>query len=279
MSNNFHRFITTFSLKAVFIAVALMLTSHSPFGISNAYAKNGGGDGGGHGGGNGGGHGGGDGGGDGGGTDGGKGGDKDGGNGGGKDKGKDGGSPSSASKVKSSSSVGALNAGRASTQALAKTSPNSRVGKIAAYRNAEALAVAASAAVTLAADKVTTVKATVDAAISAHQEAAANSATANGAVITANSALARDPNNTALQNELNAAKDAATAADAVVETSRVALTSAGEALAQEQESLAILEAAADKAKADAQAALELATNKQPVTTETKSLFDFLLAGK
>src|SRR5262245_38138027 len=122
-------------LSASLVALALIAAplaidnNSSDFGMAKAWAKNGNGNGGGHGNGNGNGH----------------------GNGNGKANGHDktANAKSKASTVSdddanvedddtaSASELGALNAAHVSPTALANASPNSRVGKIAAYKEAE----------------------------------------------------------------------------------------------------------------------------------------------
>ncbi len=62
------------------------------------------------------------------------------------------------------SKLGALNAAHASATALANASPNSRVGKIAAYRDANAASLTAADAADEAAATATTAQADADAA-------------------------------------------------------------------------------------------------------------------
>jgi len=68
------------------------------------------------------------------------------------------------------SSLGALNAAHASDTALANASPNSRVGKIAAYKGAEIAAKAAAADAAAADQKVADAQAALDAANAANAD-------------------------------------------------------------------------------------------------------------
>lgn len=140
-----------------------------------------------------------------------------------------------------SSQLGALNAGHASTKALANASTESRVGKIAAYKSA------AEAAVT-AGDKAA-------AAIAASDKADADLAAAQQEL----DALKADPN-----ADLT---DAQAKVDALAKI-------AAEAQAAEDKAKADA-VAATKAEMDA---LIAAANKTPVSPETKDALDALLAG-
>jgi hypothetical protein len=68
------------------------------------------------------------------------------------------------------SELGALNAAHASDTALANASPNSRVGKIAAYKEAELAAKAAAADVAAADQAVADAQAKLDAALAANAD-------------------------------------------------------------------------------------------------------------
>jgi hypothetical protein len=68
------------------------------------------------------------------------------------------------------SKLGALNAAHASDTALANASPNSRVGKIAAYREAELAAKAAAADAAAADQAVADAQAALDAAVAANAD-------------------------------------------------------------------------------------------------------------
>src|SRR5215475_5581127 len=87
----------------------------------------------------------------------------------------------------SASELGALNAAHASPQALAHASPNSRVGKIAAYKNAALAAQPADQAVADAQSAVDTATKAVDDATAAL--AAANTTGDPAQIATAQSAL------------------------------------------------------------------------------------------
>ena len=257
MTSNFPRSVTILAYSMAFIAGSALLNSNNPFGISSAYAGNADGNGNGNGNGNGSGNGNGNGG---------------GGNG-------NGGNVSGDSGKGQSAKLGALNADHASAKTLARAPPNSRIGKIAAYRNAQAVALAAGAAVTAATHALTTIQATAAAALAAYNKALADAATAAGAVTTAANALALAPGDIGLQNAVTAAQVATALADAAVATALVTSTDAAAAEAHAQAAVVAAAAAAATAKADAQAALDAAANKLPVTSETKTALDLLLARK
>ena len=81
-------------------------------------------------------------------------------------------------KTNIASKLGALNAAHASAKALANASPNSRVGKIAAYRDANAASVTAAEDAAEAAATAATAQADADAAAAdaAEAQAAADAA-------------------------------------------------------------------------------------------------------
>ena len=157
-------------------------------------------------------------------------------------------------KGKIASKLGALNAAHASAQAFAHASPNSRIGRIAAYYHANEAAAEAAAAASEAQANLDLVKAVT----AAQAEIDALDPTDPD----------YDANLAAAQTKLTEAQAAAIAAG---------LDGVTEADAQAAADAAAAEAAA--ADAEAQAALDAAANKTPVDAETRAALDALLEGK
>ena len=160
------------------------------------------------------------------------------------------------SKTKTASKLGALNAARASATAFAKAVPNSRVGKIKAYYVANQVALTAQTS----ADETDAVT-------------LQNGFVASGPVLVVNAytALQANPANLDLQDAYNqAVTDAALTGEqiAAVETAYADWQSAVNA-----------DVLAANAASEAQAALDAAANKQPVSAEARAAVDALLAGK
>jgi hypothetical protein len=145
------------------------------------------------------------------------------------------------------SSLGALNAAHASSTALANAAPNSRVGRIATYRNASATAAA--------------------------DEAAAAQADADNLAAQQNLADAQAAYNTALADALDDVNNPAVIA------AQADLTAAQATATQAALDAAAAEEAAANAEAAKAAALDAAANKKPVSPETQAALDELLAGK
>jgi hypothetical protein len=255
MASKFSKSAAALAFGMAFIVTPALLDTTSPFAIDSAFAKQGGnGDGNGNGNGN------------------------SGGNGNGNGNGGSGSASSSqgnsstkvantekATKIEKATKVnhgaiasqlGALNAAHASPQAFAHASLNSRVGKIKSYYLANQEALTAQ----IAAD------ATDALALQAGFE---GSAPAN--IVDAYEALQADPGNVALQDAYNqAVTDAALTGGqvAALETAYTDWQNAVEA-----------DALAATAEAEAEAALNTAANKTPVSDETRAALDALLVGK
>ena len=136
MASKFSNSAAALALGMAFIVTPALLDTTSPFAIDSAFAKKGG---------------------------------NGNGNGGGNGNGNGGNMVAKAEKATKvnhgaiASKLGALNAAHASANALAKAKPNSRVGKIAAYRDANAASVVAAAAATEAATNAATAQGLADA--------------------------------------------------------------------------------------------------------------------
>ena len=154
------------------------------------------------------------------------------------------------------SQLGALNAAHASAKAFANASPNSRIGKIKAYYMANQLAL--------------TAKATADATDAAALRGAFE-VSGPASVLGAYEALQANPTDPDLQ----AAYGSAVSGAALTLEQVTAVESAYGAW----KSAADADALAASAAADAQAALDAAANKSPVSPEARSALDALLAGK
>ncbi|HUL06260.1 MAG TPA: hypothetical protein VLV76_08000 [Candidatus Acidoferrum sp.] len=142
------------------------------------------------------------------------------------------------------SDLGALNAAHASDTALAHANPNSRVGKIAAYKEAELAAKAAAADAATADQAVADAQTAVD-TDQANLDKVTAEANADGMVTTDE------------QNAINAAQDQLDADTAT--------------LTQAQSDAATVDAAAQKAQDDADAALVNASNKD-ITDDDGNVF-------
>ena len=243
MSSRFSSSTAALALSMIFIITPALLDVTNPFAIDSAFAKKGGnGNGNGNSSGN------------------------DNGNSNGNDNGNSGtksetsNSPKSAvtekaSKDKIASKLGALNAARASARAFANALPNSRVGKIKAYYVANQAALVAQTT----ADETDVV---------ALHEAFLGSGPIS--VVNAYEALQADRANPTLRTAYNQAATAATLTGEqilAVETGYSNWQSAVNA-----------DALAADAASKAQAALDAAANKMPVSIETRAALDFL-AGK
>ncbi len=227
-------FVSTALLTAAYLTVPLASDQTHLFGPGKAFAAgngNGGGNGNGHGGGNGNGNAGGNG--------------NDNGNAGGNSNASGNAHPDNHGAV--ASSLGALNAAHASSTALANAAPNSRVGRIATYRNASAAAAVADA---------TAAQADANNLV-AQQNLADAQAAYDSALLLAGGNL-NNPSVIAAQADLTAAQG-------------IAAQAALDAAAADQ--------AAAKADAAKAAALDAAANKKPVSPETQAALDALLAGK
>ena len=158
------------------------------------------------------------------------------------------------SKTKTASKLGALNAAHASAKAFANALPNSRVGKIRAYYFANQVALSARAT-----------------AEETDATALHDGFLASGpiAVVNAYEALQANPTNPFLQEAYNQAAATLTGEQIV----------AVEAAYSDWQSAANADALAANAAAEAQAALDAAANKKPVSTEARAAVDALLAGK
>lgn len=158
------------------------------------------------------------------------------------------------SQGSTASSLGALNAAHASDTALAHASPNSRVGKIAAYKAAALAAKTANQAVTNAQATVDTDKQ----AVTADKQALANAQAALDAAVAANA----DP---ATISSLTATRDAA----------QTQLTTDQATLATDKATLANAQTAAATADTTRDDALAAAANK-PITDQVVDAVNELL---
>jgi hypothetical protein len=154
------------------------------------------------------------------------------------------------------SDLGALNAAHASPQALAHANPNSRVGKIAAYKEAE-----------LAAKSVAADAATADQAVADAQSGLADAeATRDGLVAAADTdgdGTLSDTEQAAMTQEQ---KDALAAADQAVSDAEAAVANA-------QAAAETVDAAAAAAQDEADAALVNASNKDITDDDGNVLTD------
>ena len=161
-----------------------------------------------------------------------------------------------ASKNKIAPKLGVLNAARASAKAFAVASRNSRVGKIKAYYVANQVALTAQTT----ADETDAV---------ALHDAFLGSGPIS--VVNAYEALQADATNPALIDAYNQ-----TATDAVLTGEQIG---AMETAYSAWQSAVDADARAANAAANAQAALQAAANKTPVSIEARAALDALLAGK
>ena len=158
------------------------------------------------------------------------------------------------SKTKTASKLGALNAAHASAKAFANALPNSRVGKIKAYYVANQIALSARAT-----------------AEETDATALHDGFLASGPILVVNAyeALQADPTDQMLQDTYNQAATTLTGEQiAAVETAY-----------SEWQSAANADSFAADAALKAQAALDAAANKKPVSAEARAALDSLLAGK
>lgn len=153
--------------------------------------------------------------------------------------------------------LGALNAANASAQAFANASPNSRVGRIRAYYEANQLALGDAAA-------AAGIKTALDAAIAG----LSGDGDAVLAALEAYNALAADPANPDLQ----AAYDQALL-DSGLSDAQVA------GLDPQYDDWQAAEMQAEVSEQQAVDLLDLAANKTPVDADTRAALDALLAGK
>lgn len=161
-----------------------------------------------------------------------------------------------ASKDKIAPKLGALNAARASAKAFAKASPNSRVGKIKAYYVANQAALTAQSI----ADETD--------AVALHDGFLGSGPLS---VVNAYEALQVGPASPTLQDAYNRA-----ATDAALTGEQLA---AMETAYSDWQGAANADALAANAASTAQAALQAAANKMPVSTEARAALDALLVGK
>lgn len=193
----------------------------------------------------------------------------------------------SANKSKGSiaSKLGALNAAHASANALANASPNSRVGKIAAYRDAAVAEKTAAKVLEDATALATTTQDLANTAKSAYDKAVGDALAAAAAVTLAQNNVnvaAADTdltNDAAFADALAKAQADATAANAAVTTKQTELTNALAAAALAQTALTTAETEAAAAAAKTTETLNAAANKTPVDAATQAALDLLLAGK
>jgi hypothetical protein len=182
------------------------------------------------------------------------------------------------------SKLGALNAAHASANALDNASPNSRVGKIAAYQDANAAAVESGVALQAAQDQL----ASLNEAVTNYDTALAGVTTAEGNLATGAPALqgiiddplATDDAKAAAAAELQDLNDAVTTAQATADGLQAAADAAADQIPAAEEAVAQAEIDAAAAEAAALTALEAAANK-PVDDEgeVKAAVDALLLGK
>ena len=244
MISRFSSSTTALALSMAFIITSALLDMTNPFAIDSAFAKQGGnGNGNGNSGGNGNGN--------------------SGGNGNGNSNATSEKSNSSksaatekASKNKIAQKLGALNAARASAKAFANASPKSRVGKIKAYYLANQVALTAQ----------TTADGTD--AVALHDAFVGSGPIS---VINAYEASQADPTNPTLQDAFNQA-----ATDAGLTGEQLA---AVETTYSDWQSAVNADAVAANAASVAQAALDAAANKTPVSAEARAAVDALIAGK
>ena len=180
---------------------------------------------------------------------------------------------------KEKNNLGALNAAHASETALAHASPNSRVGKIAAYKEAALAALAAGEVVTEAEAALADAEAAFDAADTNNDgviddaekdaltaDAQAESDAAFDAADTNDDGVI-DANDTSTAEQQQAAADAA---DALADA-QAAADGLDTAVADGEQDLADAQAAAETAQDEADAALVNAANKD-ITDENGDVF-------
>ena len=247
MKIRFSSSIAVVALSMAFVITPALLRSGSPFAIDSAYAKKGG--------------------------DGGNSGGNGNGNSGGNGNGNSSGSGKSStksekanstksvatgktSKTKTASKLGALNAARASAKAFANAVPNSRVGKIKAYYVANQVALTA---------KTSAEETDATALHDGFQK--------SGPIAVVNAYAAYQANPT-IPGLLDAYNQAATAATLTGEQ-----LAAVETAFSDWQSAVNADAIAANTALEAEAALNTAANKKPVSAEARAALDTLLAGK
>ena len=265
MASKFSNSAAVLALSIAVLAAPVLLGTTSPFAIDSAFAGKGGdGNGGGNGGGSG--------------------------NGGfGKSSSNHGNSGNKVAKAEkatkinhgaTASKLGALNAAHASANALANASPNSRVGRIAAYGDASAAAVESGEALLAAQDQLASLNETV----TNYNTALADVTTAEEKLVAgapALQAIVDDPLATdeAKATELQGLNDAVDAAQTTADSLQAAAEAAAAQIPAAEATVTQAEIDAAAAEAAAQEALNYAANKTPVSDETKAALDALLVGK
>ena len=274
MASKFSKFAATLALGSAFLVTPALLDPASPFAIDSAFAgKGGNGNGGGNSGGNGNGNGNGNG-------------------GSAKASGSHGNSGNKVAKAEkatkvnhgaTASKLGALNAAHASATAFADASPNSRVGRIAAYGQASAAAVESGEALLAAQDQLASLNETVTnyntalEDVTAAEGKLAEDAPALQAIV--DDLSATDEAKAAAAAELQDLNDAVDAAQTTADSLQAAADAAAAQIPDAEATVAHAEIDAEAAEAAAQEALNFAANKTPVSDETKAALDALLAGK
>ena len=268
MASKFSNSAAALALGVAFFAAPVLLDMTSPFAIDSAFGgKGGNGNGGGNGGGNGNGN----------------------GNGGsGKSSSSHGNSGNKVAKAEkatkvnhgaTASKLGALNAAHASATAFANASPNSRVGRIAAYGQASAAAVESGEALLAAQDQLASLEETVtnyNTALAGVTTAEGKLAAAQAVINDLDATVDEKATATATLPELQAAIDTAqTTADGM----EAAAVEAAAQILDAEAAVTQAEFDAEAAEAEAQEALNFAANKTPVSVETKAALDALLVGK
>ncbi len=268
MASKFSKFTATLALGAAFLVTPALLDPASPFAIDSAFAgKGGNGNGGGNGGGNG--------------------------NGGSaKASGSHGNSGNKVAKAEkatkvnhgaTASKLGALNAAHASATAFANASPNSRVGRIAAYGEASAAAAESGEALLAAQDQLASLNETVTnynmalADVTAAEEKLAEDAPALQAIV--DDLSATDDAKAAAAAELQDLNDAIDTAQTTADGLEAAAVAAAAQIPDAEAAVTQAEIDAEAAEAAEQEALNFAANKTPVSVETKAALDALLVGK
>jgi hypothetical protein len=273
MASKFSKFAATLALGSAFLVTPALLDPANPFAIDSAFAgKGGNGNGGGNGGGNGNGNG-----------------------GSAKASGSHGNSGNKVAKVAkaekatkvnhgaTASKLGALNAAHASATAFANASPNSRVGRIAAYGQASAAAVESGEALLAAQDQLASLNETVTnyntalEDVTAAEGKLAEDAPALQAIVDDLSATTEAK--AAAAAELQGLNDAVDAAQTTADSLQAAADAAAAQIPDAEATVAQAEIDAEAAEAAAQEALNSAANKTPVSDETKAALDALLVGK
>ena len=184
-----------------------------------------------------------------------------------------------------SSKLGALNAAHASTTAMANASANSRVGKIAAYRDATLAEKTTAKVLEDATALATTTQDLANTAKLAYDKAVTDALAATAAVTLAQknvnvaAADADLTNDAAFADALAKAQGDATIANAAVVTKQTELKNALGAATLAQTALKTAETEAVAAAAKTTETLNAAANKTPVDPDTQAALNLLLAGK